>query len=700
MPVGQSTITQEIDAVTQQMSLDISIDDFAAHRDALIQQLAAQYSVHSSLLTVAVQPGSVQITITIATTNGTGSALNVSSIVKAINSTTDEAFATSFGEVMNTTVRVTSLPPQRSMVSIEATVSCPRGKWCNAGLVVDCPLNSYNPLLDQYFATACILCPPNSITLHKASTERGDCRCDAGFYDVNASQAIDDDLFRRTNLTGEPKSMMAAVVQCETCPIGTACISRGSTLEQLPLLKGYYRLDNTTVDVRICPDARKNCSTSFGTLKCESSSGCQGGTGDPCAAGLTGTYCALCDRSGDELVFYQPASSTGIAQCRSCGNTLSQTIGIAVGLVAAAILLIALLRYSFLKLPVTVARRLRSLNSTLTPKNKGKIIFGSYQIITKIPVVYEVPIPAEVSAFLESMSVFITFGMQDIATTPLECLGMSGYSNRLLFWMLVPPVLVLVMVFGVLVASILKRYKKEEGERRLTTQPRRSKNKKDGGRFTGKSMSRLTGRRTNNSLAGKSIAERTLTRQKAERTLTRQKEHIHGAAFHLSDAVAANQEVRQPTLFEKLLPQVLTLLFILYPVVTNNAFDGFPCYTFENGRGWLVADVSIECGTDEHTSVARTAWIAVLVYPVGIWIFCFVLLWKCSSSIVAGKETSLSRAIGFLHKEYGVQCFWWELMEMLRKFLLYALSAHPTAYLLTGTRMHVRVFAALACLLP
>ena len=27
----------------------------------------------------------------------------------------------------------------------------------------------------------------------------------------------------------------------------------------------------------------------------------------------------------------------------------------------------------------------------------------------------------------------------------------------------------------------------------------------------------------------------------------------------------------------------------------QTAFEGFPCYNFAGGRGWLIADVSIEC---------------------------------------------------------------------------------------------------------
>ena len=44
--------------------------------------------------------------------------------------------------------------------------------------------------------------------------------------------------------------MNAAIVQCLPCPVGTDCAAQGSTLEALPLRKGYYRLDTTSVDVR------------------------------------------------------------------------------------------------------------------------------------------------------------------------------------------------------------------------------------------------------------------------------------------------------------------------------------------------------------------------------------------------------------------------------------------------------------------
>ena len=62
-------------------------------------------------------------------------------------------------------------------------------------------------------------------------------------------------------------------------------------------------------------------------------------------------------------------------------------------------------------------------------------------------------------------------------------------------------------------------------------------------------------------------------------------------------------------------------------------------------------DVS-KCGTAEHTSVMAIAWVAVVIYPIGTMLFCATLIFKASPAIIAGKETSMTRATAFLHKEY------------------------------------------------
>jgi hypothetical protein len=83
--------------------------------------------------------------------------------------------------------------------------------------------------------------------------------------------------------------------------------------------------------------------------------------------------------------------------------------------------------------------------------------------------------------------------------------------------------------------------------------------------------------------------------------------------------------------------------------------------------------VSIECDTPDHDAVEQLAWVAVLIYPIGVWLGCLAILRKASTAILSGTATPFSRSVAFLYKGYTVSAFWWELMEMLRKFLLIGL---------------------------
>ena len=112
---------------------------------------------------------------------------------------------------------------------------------------------------------------------------------------------------------------------------------------------------------------------------------------------------------------------------------------------------------------------------------------------------------------------------------------------------------------------------------------------------------------------------------------------------------------------ERLKARLAERCSFLYPLVTKVAFEGFPCYSFDEGRlGFLMSDVSIECGTAEHHRVQIVAWLAVVAYPIGITLFCMTLLFKAAPALIAGKKTPLTRSIRFLYAEYTRECFWCE----------------------------------------
>jgi len=134
-------------------------------------------------------------------------------------------------------------------------------------------------------------------------------------------------------------------------------------------------------------------------------------------------------------------------------------------------------------------------------------------------------------------------------------------------------------------------------------------------------------------------------------------------------AVRPADSLTAARLLEVCAPLSLRLLFLVYPVVTRNAFQAFSWHEFNDGA-WLRADVSIRRGSIQDDNARAVAIVAILLYPVGMWLFFGALLLKAGTAILRKQPTPLSKAIAFLHREYEESFYWWELVEMLRRFVL------------------------------
>ena len=156
-------------------------------------------------------------------------------------------------------------------------------------------------------------------------------------------------------------------------------------------------------------------------------------------------------------------------------------------------------------------------------------------------------------------------------------------------------------------------------------------------------------------------------------------------AMALDLLVRSDRSLTLGGLLSRVLPVILRLAFLVYPIVTNVAFEAFSCFEFEDGRSWLRTDVAIECETPPHAEAMRLAALAITVYPVGLFVLNAVLLFSARKAIRSGLETALSRPLRFLYAEYTGHMFWWELMEMGRRFILvcghHGCSLYPHASL-------------------
>ena len=354
------------------------------------------------------------------------------------------------------------------LTSKVACEECPPGYWCNGGRKVACSEATYNPHRGGGSSLDCKPCPTASTTLSPAASSLSDCVCARLYYSsgTNASEAP----------------------VCTPCGLGAKCDTVGVTIATLELLPGYWRQGVNATALFRCPDAAVL------------SSGCQGGTGNPCKPSLHGPFCTLCV---DDSLYYDDSecktcnaqnllNSTNIVLIVFLLTVLSSTIGCAITNKRAGH---SQSRHAH-RAGVQGARRearrmLRRLHrwqmvaSRMSLSVKMRLVISFFQVVCRAPKVrrvnaarlmhashparhsqsnptkkpsdqpltigtrlrlqvYLLEFPAELRRFLESLDLVININF--LRLIPLECLGLNGYRQELILTALAPPAFCLLMI--------------------------------------------------------------------------------------------------------------------------------------------------------------------------------------------------------------------------------------------------------------
>jgi hypothetical protein len=230
-------------------------------------------------------------------------------------------------------------------------------------------------------------------------------------------------------------------------------------------------------------------------------------------------------------------------------------------------------------------------------------------IVVQVENVYEMTLPADVRRLLHSLEFIISLGITG-SKDALVCMGLEAFPSRLSFWIITPVALVTAVFLATLATLLWMRWSELRHE-----------------------------------LYDVPLAERLV---------------------QLVRAVQNERRAFAKRLLRAALPAVIRLLFLIYPLVTNTAFEAFSCYEFEQDRfSVLIADVSITCTTNgeataEWRNVQALAVLAICMYPVGLLVITGALLFHERRVIRARRSTLLSEAIRFLYDEYDVWAYWWE----------------------------------------
>lgn len=115
----------------------------------------------------------------------------------------------------------------------------------------------------------------------------------------------------------------------------------------------------------------------------------------------------------------------------------------------------------------------------------------------------------------------------------------------------------------------------------------------------------------------------------------------------------------------------LYLLFLIYPSVSSTVLRHYICKRIDQGDGtqvsYLLKDMRVECYSDVWMSYAWLAAILALLYPVGIPLFFFAMLYRHRANLDKPRRRA---QLGFLYAGYKKTYWWFEMVDMSHKLLL------------------------------
>ena len=125
-------------------------------------------------------------------------------------------------------------------------------------------------------------------------------------------------------------------------------------------------------------------------------------------------------------------------------------------------------------------------------------------------------------------------------------------------------------------------------------------------------------------------------------------------------------------------PFDLFVAFLLCPTVSKGIFDTWHCTKYElNGtdvRTFLNADLQIVCGgndnPEEYAMIKTIAVFFLLLWPIGMPLVFFLVLFPNRKALRQGRRTRMVQATAFLHKEYNVTFYWWEIVALAQRLVL------------------------------
>ena len=109
------------------------------------------------------------------------------------------------------------------------------------------------------------------------------------------------------------------------------------------------------------------------------------------------------------------------------------------------------------------------------------------------------------------------------------------------------------------------------------------------------------------------------------------------------------------------------MLFLSYPKTCETIVNAFRCYELQDGSEYLLSDFNIECSATYKALMFPAAFSSLVVYAVGV---PSTFLWRLYLHREVLQAPGPRWCLGFLYRDYEEKYYYFECVELVRKFLL------------------------------
>lgn len=123
-------------------------------------------------------------------------------------------------------------------------------------------------------------------------------------------------------------------------------------------------------------------------------------------------------------------------------------------------------------------------------------------------------------------------------------------------------------------------------------------------------------------------------------------------------------------------PFTVLIIFMMLPSVSRSIFASWLCVRYGSGPEgsdsyvhFMLRDSGTMCYSDRYYGITAMAIVLLVIWPIGMWLFLYGIIFVNRETLLAGKTNKLSQYTRFLTGGYMPRFYYWESVDLFRRLV-------------------------------